>query len=177
MNVHPEPTAKDREDLDYAIRVPISELAVEYRPLWKLIRAIQDSVLAAGFRRAVVPEPEGMVTPEAVKRGWDAIHGVITQHQMERALRAALEAAAVVPVQTPPEAEVKGDAKLSENSASPVPSREAIARRLWELFRSSRSAGTDADWEVEKSSYWYGNADAVLALWGTPTGPTTEQEH
>lgn len=46
----------EREALDYAIRVPISALGVEYRPLWRLIRAIQDSVWEAGYRKH--PEPE-----------------------------------------------------------------------------------------------------------------------
>lgn len=52
------PTDDEREALDYAIRCAIPN-DLDYRPLWKLIRAIQDSVLAAGFRRSVVPEPSG----------------------------------------------------------------------------------------------------------------------
>lgn len=60
----PQPTDDDREALDYAIRVPISEANVDYRPLWKLIKAIQDSVIAAGFRRAPA-EP----TDEYVRHG------------------------------------------------------------------------------------------------------------
>lgn len=46
----------EREALDYAIRCAIPN-DLDYRPLWKLIRAIQDAVLAAGFRRSEVPEP------------------------------------------------------------------------------------------------------------------------
>lgn len=50
------PNDDEREALDYAIRCAIPT-DLEYRPLWKLIRAIQDAVLAAGFRRTEVPEP------------------------------------------------------------------------------------------------------------------------
>lgn len=49
------PTDDEREALDYAIRCAIPA-DLDYRPLWKLIQAIQDSVLAAGFRRSEVPE-------------------------------------------------------------------------------------------------------------------------
>lgn len=45
------PTDDEREALDYAIRCAIPN-DLEYRPLHKLIRAIQDSVLAAGFLRS-----------------------------------------------------------------------------------------------------------------------------
>lgn len=52
------PSNDEREALDYAIRTPIAERGVDYKPLWELIRDIQDSVLAAGFHR----------TPSAVKQ-------------------------------------------------------------------------------------------------------------
>lgn len=50
------PADDEREALDYAIRCAIPT-DLDYRPLWKLIRAIQDSVIAAGFLRPEVEEP------------------------------------------------------------------------------------------------------------------------
>lgn len=67
----------EREALDYAIRVPISALGVEYRPLWRLIRAIQDSVWEAGFRK----HPEPVITEACAICGWS---GPRTQYLGDR---------------------------------------------------------------------------------------------
>lgn len=50
------PADDEREALDFAIRCAIPT-DLDYRPLWKLIRAIRDEVVAAGFRRTVQGEP------------------------------------------------------------------------------------------------------------------------
>lgn len=48
----------EREVLDYAIRTVMAEKKVDYYPLYELIQDIQESVLAAGFRRALIEEGE-----------------------------------------------------------------------------------------------------------------------
>jgi len=60
---------KEREELDYAIRTVMAEKKVDYWPLYELISAIQESVLAAGFRRAPIE-----VTDEAVEAGARALY-------------------------------------------------------------------------------------------------------
>lgn len=77
----------EMEALDYAIRVPISELRVEHKPLWKLISSIQESVIAAGFRRP------GPVTDAQVKAAVEVYHLRKVNSFSHEWMRAALEAA------------------------------------------------------------------------------------
>lgn len=65
------PTDDEREALDYAIRVPLSELRVEYKPFWKMVRAVQDSVVAAGFRRQG-PIADALAT---IRSSWEVVRG------------------------------------------------------------------------------------------------------
>lgn len=83
------PNDDEREALDYAIRCAIPT-DLDYRPLWKLIRAIQDAVIAAGFRRTVQGEP----TDAQVRAVWDALGAGVTIALEYEELRAALRAAA-----------------------------------------------------------------------------------
>lgn len=56
-------TGDEREALDYAIRCAIPA-DLDYRPLWKVIRAIQDAVIAAGFHRSEMAPPVGTLADE-----------------------------------------------------------------------------------------------------------------
>lgn len=213
MNVHPEPTESEVQEAYF-------QTLAKLDPSAEMARVIERAK-ADLARRAVVPEPEE-VTDEQVRVAlntfWTAVepHDPVVDPADFPAMRAALEAAAVVPVQTPPTSTC-GDHRpvqhrdgkppwckscgltasfavphsrfegstavmqvLGEGcshcgcfgyhalgcpttriplAASPVPSREAIAavlrdRRIW------YSNATDLE-----------DADAVLALWVTPTEP------
>lgn len=92
----PVPSEDDREALDYAIRGPVSEARLNYRPLWKLIRAIQDSVWAAGFRRSQpVTDAEVEAAVEARDQFCDDENASAWDNRVAET-RAALEAARTI---------------------------------------------------------------------------------